>query len=371
MTNILITGSNGFVGKNLLEGLRKLDSTNVWLVNRSTSAEDLKQYLLSVDVIYHLAGINRPVHMEDYKGNVVLTKQMTDILRKNNRKPKILFASTIHALSDNDYGRSKKEAEEVLIQFGKDTGADIFIFRFPNLFGKWCKPNYNSVVATFCHNISRDLEITISNPDQWLELAYIDHVVNRFLAALTEPENTSQYFYTIEPTYSITLGELANHLYEFKKIRSTSILPNLSDPFVKYLYSTYLSYLERDQFAYPIQTFHDHRGSLFEVIKSKHAGQLFVSTTVKGVERGNHYHNTKVEKFCVIKGRATVRFRNIFEDETFTYALSDEKITILDIPPGYTHAIENNSDEELIVLFWANEIFDTDRPDTYPSKVKQ
>jgi UDP-2-acetamido-2,6-beta-L-arabino-hexul-4-ose reductase len=369
MTNILITGSNGFVGKNLLEGLGKLDSANVFLFNRSSSAEELDTYLANADVIYHLAGINRPVRPEDFQGNVELTEQIIKGLKQNNKKPKIIFASTIHALSDNDYGRSKKAAEEALIQFGSETAADVYIFRLPNLFGKWCKPHYNSVVATFCHNISRDLEITISDPDQQLELAYIDDVVKRLLAVLAQSEHSDGHYYSIEPTYSVTLGGLANQLMEFKKIRSTSILPTLSDPFTKYLYSTYLSHLDRQDFAYPIQTFNDHRGSLFEAIKSEHAGQLFVSTTVKGVERGNHYHNTKVEKFCVIKGKALVKFRHIFEDESFTYTLSDEKITILDIPPGYTHAIENISEDDLIVLFWANEIFDASHPDTYPSQV--
>ncbi|WP_138755427.1 NAD-dependent epimerase/dehydratase family protein [Paenibacillus sinopodophylli] len=369
MRNILVTGSNGFLGKNLIEGLRQLPHVNILMCSRSTSSEELEQQLSKADFIYHLAGINRPERTEDYDGNVELMKQMVDGLKRMNNRPSIVFASTIHAASDNPYGRSKKEAEDLLIRYAEETTAPIFIFRLPNLFGKWCKPAYNSVVATFCHHVSRDMDISISNPDQQIELAYIDHVIKRFIALLEKSESTENVYFTITPTFSVTLQALADQIYAFRAIRKNSILPDLSDPFTRFLYSTYLSYLDRQDFAYPLQTFHDHRGSLFETVKSPYAGQLFVSTTVKGVERGHHYHNTKVEKFCVIKGKAIVKFRNIFEEESFSYTLSDEAIAILDIPPGYTHAIQNISDGDLIVLFWANEIFDANHPDTYPSKV--
>lgn len=369
MRNILVTGSNGFIGKNLIEGLMQLPDVRVLSCSRGTSSEELLQQLSKADVIYHLAGINRPERLEDYHGNVELMQRIIDGLHAMTNRPKIIFASTIHAAADNPYGRSKKEAEALLIQYAKETSTAIHICRLPNLFGKWCKPEYNSVVATFCHYISRDLEISISNPDQQVELAYIDHVVKRFIALLEQPEKAEDVYCKLETTFSVTLKALADQIYAFKAIRSHSILPNLSDPFTKYLYSTYLSYLDRSDFAYALQTFHDHRGSLFETVKSPYAGQLFVSTTVKGVERGHHYHNTKVEKFCVIKGKAVVKFRHIFEQESFSYTLSDEKIMILDIPPGYTHAIENISDGELIVLFWANEIFDANNPDTYGVKV--
>ncbi|MDQ0058847.1 UDP-2-acetamido-2,6-beta-L-arabino-hexul-4-ose reductase [Paenibacillus harenae] len=346
-----------------------MNQLHVNAYSRSNSVEELEQFLIQADVVYHLAGINRPTQEQGYKANEELMDLILGLLRKHNKKPKIVYASTIQASVPNPYGLSKKAAEQALIRFGEETSADICIFRLSNLFGKWSKPNYNSVVATFCHNIARGIEITVNDPDTELELAYVDHVVNRFIELLGE-KACHDVYYSITPTYRITLGNLASTLKTFNELRKTSILPNLGDPLTKYLYSTYLSFLERDDFAYEIKTFNDHRGSLFEIIKSDAAGQIFVSTSVKGVERGNHYHNTKVEKFCVIKGKATVKFRHIFEDIVFSYQLSEEKRVILDIPPGYTHSIENSSEEELIVLFWANEIFRTEVPDTFMNGVQ-
>ncbi|WP_337099010.1 polysaccharide biosynthesis C-terminal domain-containing protein [Paenibacillus sp. YIM B09110] len=367
--NVLVTGANGFLGKNLVEGLSRFDHVRIHAFHRSDSLAVLENHLLSADVIYHLAGVNRPEHEDDYNVNEQLMDTITAILRKHSKAPKIIYASTIQALSHNAYGMSKKAAEDILIQYGMEALAKIYIFRLPHLFGKWSKPNYNSVVATFCHNLSRQLDITVSDTDHTIELAYIDDVVNRFLQLLGEDEGPDATYYDISPIFAVTLGELANTLRTFNSLRKTGILPRLDDPLTKYLYSTFLSYLDRADFAYEIKTFQDHRGSLFEVIKSDAAGQIFVSTSYNGVVRGNHYHNTKVEKFCVIKGKAIVKFRHIFEEAAFAYELSEEKKVVIDIPPGYTHSIENVTGEELIVLFWANEFFQADRPDTYANKV--
>ncbi|MDQ0114392.1 polysaccharide biosynthesis C-terminal domain-containing protein [Paenibacillus harenae] len=367
--NVLVTGANGFLGKNMLEGLRRSSDVRILPFGRENRIEELEQFLIKADVVYHLAGVNRTEREEDFLMNEELMDSITGLLRKHHKTPIVVYASTIQASNANAYGMSKKAAEDTLIRYGEETGAPIYIFRLPNLFGKWSKPNYNSVVATFCHNIARGLAITISDPNKKLELAYVDDVVSWFIELLGEEKRSDNPYSTIPSTFAVTLGELAHTISAFRQLRETGILPLLNDPLTKYLYSTYLSYLPRDDFSYEIKTFHDHRGSLFEVIKSEAAGQIFVSTSFKGVERGHHYHNTKVEKFCVIKGKAVVKFRHIFEDIAFSYELSEEKRVVLDIPPGYTHSIENASEEELIVLFWANEIFQADRPDTYPSKV--
>ncbi|MGO4373677.1 polysaccharide biosynthesis C-terminal domain-containing protein [Paenibacillus sp. 2TAB19] len=367
--NVLVTGANGFLGRNLLEGLSRSSDVQIHSYGRGNSIEELEQLLVKADVVYHLAGINRTEREADFYMNEELMNAITRLLRKHDRSPKVVYASTIQASNANAYGRSKKAAEDALLRFGEETDAPIYIFRLPNLFGKWSKPNYNSVVSTFCHNIARGFPITISDPNKQLELAYVDDVVSRFIGLLGENERADGPYSAISPTFAVTLGELAHTITAFKQLRETGILPLLNDPLTKNLYSTYLSYLSRDDFSYEIKSFHDHRGSLFEVIKSEAAGQIFVSTSFRGVERGHHYHNSKVEKFCVIKGKAIVKFRHIFEESVFSYELSEDKRVVLDIPPGYTHSIENASEEELIVLFWANEIFQADRPDTYPSKV--
>lgn len=367
--NVLVTGANGFLGKNMVEALRRISNIRISEFGREDRMEDLERLLINADIVYHFAGVNRPENEKGFNANEYLMDGIVSILRKHRSKPKIIYASSIQAAHSNPYGKSKMAAEQSLIRFAEEMSAPIHIFRLPNLFGKWSKPNYNSVISTFCHNIARGLDITISDPNTKLELAYIDDVVIRFIELLYEEKDSDSHYDSVSPTYAVSLGELAQMITSFKQIRETGILPLLNDPLIKRMYSTYLSYLPREAFSYPLKSFHDHRGSLFEVIKSEAAGQIFVSTSYQGVERGHHYHNTKVEKFCVIKGKAIVRFRHIFEDEVFTYELSDTNRVVLDIPPGYTHSIENASEEELIVLFWANEIFQADRPDTYPNKV--
>lgn len=370
MKNVLVTGAHGFIGKNLVESLRRQDQVHVITIGRDSNRHDIVDALSRVDLIYHLAGVNRTTNPEDFvTGNREATRELVNILLHLQRKPQIIYASSIQATIDNPYGRSKKAAEEILTAFSQETGTEVAIYRLPNVFGKWCKPHYHSVVATFCYNLARGLDITISDPSKKLELVYVDDVVNTFVEWLYQRKASSSMFYNMNETHEITVGELARRIQEFTKIRSSSVLPALSDPLTKYLYSTYLSYLEKNDFAYPLRTHSDHRGYLFEILKSDSFGQIFVSKSEQGVIRGNHYHNTKVEKFCVIKGKAKIQFRHVWEEEAFSYEVSDHKIMVLDIPPGYTHSIENVSEDELIVLFWANEMFDPQNPDTYPEIV--
>lgn len=370
MKRVLITGSEGFVGKNLQIVLKRKEDIEITPFDRGHSFDYLRNTVKNADFIFHLAGENRPKDPSDFmKVNKGLTETIVELLKRSNKKTPIAFSSSIQAGLDNMYGRSKKAAEDILISYSKETEAPICIFRFPNLFGKWSKPNYNSVVATFCYNISHGLDITISDENKELEFAYIDDVVRALSELLETRLDPEKYFYSIDKTFRVTLGDLAKIIYQFRDIRNTSILPDFSDEFTRNLYSTYLSFLEQNDFAYDIGMKTDNRGVLFELLKSRQFGQIFVSKTRKGITRGNHYHDTKVEKFCVISGDALIRLRNIHNDEVITYEVSGDKIRIVDIPPGYTHSIENIGDEEMIVLFWANEIFNQERPDTYYEEV--
>ena len=280
----------------------------------------------------------------------------------------MICSSSTQAESENAYGKSKLSGEAALQDYSDKTGAPVHIFRLPNVFGKWSRPDYNTVVATFCHNISRGLPVRVSDPDVLITFAYVDDVVARFTSLVmdeTSAESEITGVLKFQPAHSITLGALHDLIISFKESRENLMLANFSDPLTKYLYSTYLSFLERDDFSYPANVKTDDRGWLFELIKSETAGQMFVSSTKPGITRGNHYHDTKVEKFCVVKGQGVIRFRHVLEEGVFDYAVSDQAIQIVDIPPGYTHSIENTGDEEMVTLFWANEIFEPERMDTY------
>ncbi|MEF3302276.1 polysaccharide biosynthesis C-terminal domain-containing protein [Paenibacillus sp. GYB003] len=366
MTNVLVTGANGFIGKNLIDRLKRLDVT----VNVFDSKDDLQTLehgLMQADLVYHLAGVNRPEREQLFMDvNAGLTEQIVTLLARYGHRTPVVLASSSQAVLDNPYGKSKKSAEQSVLLYGEKTGAKCYIYRLPNVFGKWCRPNYNSVVATFCHNIARDLDITISDPERKLSLVYIDDVVDSLASLIAEIGREGSVEYrSIDRLFEVTLGELVDKLRLIKDIRISHVLPDLSDPFMKCLHATYLSYLPKQQFAYPLEMKIDNRGSLAEIVKSKQFGQIFVSKSYKGIVRGNHYHHTKVEKFCVINGRAVIKFRNVFEEDVLSYEVSGDDIQVVDIPPGYTHSIENMSDGELIVLFWANEIFDPQSPDTY------
>lgn len=370
--NVLVTGAGGFIGKNLIDRLQREQGISIKQYFRGDDLSLLKEYLNDADFIYHLAGVNRPQQNADFtRVNKGLTEQMVNYLKVKEKTPKIVFSSSVHATSDTPYGVSKKAAEEVLKNFSNETGAEVYIYRLPGVFGKWSKPHYNSVVATFCHEISHDNEIEIHDAEKALELVYIDDVIDDFINCLTQEKTERKFYYHIKQTFHTSVSELTHKLYEIKDMRKSLIIPDLSDKLTKYLYSTYLSYLAENNFSYDLPVHQDERGSLIELIKSHQTGQVFMSTSRKGVIRGNHYHHTKVEKFCLIKGAANIKFRKIGANEVITYRVSDQNIEMVDIPPGYTHSIENITDEEMIVLFWANEIFNPDNPDTFSMDVHQ
>ncbi|ASK61076.1 capsular biosynthesis protein [Virgibacillus phasianinus] len=371
MINVLVTGAGGFIGKNLIDRLHREKGVLVKQYHRGDDLSQLYRHLNDSDIIYHLAGVNRPQHNEEFaRVNRDLTKLIVNYLRENQKTPKVVFSSSTQAELDTPYGVSKKAAEDVIKNYSNVTGADVCIYRLPGVFGKWCKPHYNSVVATFCHEISHDKEIDVHDGKKKLELVYIDDVVDSFVSCLALKNKEGNFYSSISQTFHSTVGELANKLYEIRDMRKSLIIPDLSNKLTKYLYTTYLSYLDKNNFSYDLPAHLDERGSLVELIKSQQAGQVFMSTSRKGVIRGNHYHHTKVEKFCVIRGSANIKLRKVDSDELITYTVSDQNIEIVDIPPGFTHLIENVTDGEMIVLFWANELFDPDNPDTIPLKVQ-
>ena len=372
MTNILITGADGFIGKNLLFSLRGREDVTVTAILKSDTWAALKNALQHADIIFHLAGINRPESQDEFAvGNTELTKQIIQELECKNKKSKIILPSSIQANLDNPYGRSKKAAEDLLYEHHLKTGAQVAIYRLPNVFGKWSRPNYNTVVATFCYNIARGYEISISDPNRELVLVYIDDVVAEFLRHLDNETSQNQQRYTVSRTFRVTLGELAARIYQLHAIRTNFIVPDLADDFMKCLYATYLSFLPEKQFGYPAELKTDARGWLFEFLKSSNFGQIFVSKTLPGVTRGDHYHNTKSEKFCVIQGEAVIRLRHILTNTTLEFPVDGDEIKVVDIPPGYSHSIENTGESEMICLFWSSEVFSSEMPDTCWEKVRK
>ena len=369
---VLVTGAAGFVGKNLIEALGRREDVRILGYDVDTSREEMETYVRQADFIYHLAGVNRPKDDAEFEaGNAGSAAALVAVLEGCGRATPVAISSSTQAAVENPYGVSKRGAEEALRGYAERTGAPVYIYRLTNIFGKWSRPNYNSVVSTFCYNICHGLDIRISDPAREVELVYIDDVVAEFVSLLdgARSERAAEYL-AVAPTYTVTLGDLADRIYALRDIRRTLVVPDLSDPLTWCLNATYLSYLEKDDFSYELDTKTDARGNLAELIKSRQFGQIFVSTTLPGVTRGNHYHNTKVEKFCVIRGEGVIRFRHIFSDEIIEYAVSGKHLQVVDIPPGYTHSIENVSDDEMITLFWANQIFDAEEPDTYFSSVQ-
>jgi UDP-2-acetamido-2,6-beta-L-arabino-hexul-4-ose reductase len=364
MMKVLITGGRGFIGSNLAVALRERNKHEIFVFDQQNSNADLLSWLNQADAVVHLAGVNRPPDPSQFEqGNVGLTELICDVLRRNSRRPKILFSSSIQVDLDNPYGRSKAKAEAVLREFGRETGASVSVFRFKNLFGKWCRPNYNSVTATFCHNIARDLPISISDPAHSLELCYIDNVVNRIITELDSPGASPEIICDI-PAFRIQLGELAGRIQAFHDMRHTLRLPDFSDPFNRALYATYLSNLPVQSLEYSLEQRSDSRGSLAEFLKQDCFGQLFISRTGPGITRGNHYHHTKTEKFMVVEGDGIIRMRPITGGSVTEYSVSGHSYQVVDIPPGNTHCITNVGSSDMVTLFWSSEIFDPDRPDT-------
>lgn len=367
MKSVLITGAKGFIGKNLCVVLKRRADVELIEFDIDSPEGLLDESLSKVDVIFHLAGVNRPERVEEFtEGNFDLTMRICSTLKRLGRKPLLLLSSSMQASLDNPYGVSKRQAEEEVFAFGEKTGAQIAVFRLPGVFGKWCRPNYNSVVATFCHNIAHDLPIAISDPAKEIQLVYIDDVVRSFVDVMDGmPPFTEGKYCQVKPTYRITLGALVQTIQNFRESRISLTVPDVSNPLVHALYATYISYLPTDAFAYALTQRTDPRGELAELLKSPHIGQIFVSRTRPGITRGHHYHDTKVEKFVVLEGDAVIRFRQILGGDIIEYPVSGHAFCVVDIPPGYTHSIENVGNKDLIVLFWADEIFNPDIPDTF------
>jgi UDP-2-acetamido-2,6-beta-L-arabino-hexul-4-ose reductase len=371
MKTVLITGAKGFIGKHLVEVLGRNPELRVMAYSRETPQETLDEGLRQADIIYHLAGVNRPKDPADFAtGNAGFTETLCDKLTALGRKPLIVITSSIQAEQDNPYGISKLKAENALRRWAAGTGGRVAIFRLKNVFGKWCRPNYNSVTATFCHNLAHGLPIQISDPARELDLVYIDDVVNGMLLIDDDSVGAGNTVFREIPTsHKTTLGGLADLIQSFRRSRETLELPSFADEFTRRLYATYLSYLDGADFSYALKQRTDARGSLAEFIKQPHFGQVFVSRTHPGITRGNHFHQTKTEKFFVVEGEAVIRFRPVLGGDVIQYRVSGAQFTVVDIPPGYAHSIENVGTTELVTLFWASDIFDPQRPDAYGQNV--
>ena len=369
-TPILITGAGGFVGRNLVATLPAMGCKDLLLFEKNDTVETLADYCRRAAFVVHLAGINRPKDpSEFYSGNAGLTDTMLHLLAESGNKAPVLVTSSIQAALDNDYGKSKKQAEDAIFVHGKATGAPVYVFRMEGVFGKWCRPNYNSVVATFCHNIARGLPIEVRDPAYELPLVYIDDVISCILDAMQEgkAQRDAEGYCRIHPVHRVTLGRLAELIEGFAEARKGSLtVPYLAEgSFEKKLYSTYLSYLPTDQFAYDLNMHCDDRGSFTEVLRSPERGQVSVNISKPGIVKGNHWHHTKNEKFLVVQGEGVIRFRRIDSDEVIAYHVSGKKLQVVDIPCGYTHNIENVGSEDMVTVMWANECFDPDHPDTF------
>jgi len=366
MTKILVTGANGFVGKNLVAELRNQGYEDLYLFNRKNSFEDLEKFTKNCDFIFHLAGVNRPLNESEFmKENHGLTSQLLQLLIKNENKAPVLMTSSMQAEKDNLYGKSKKAGEDELFLYSQETGANVFVYRLPNLFGKWSRPNYNTVVATYCYNIARDLDIQVNNHAALLELAYIDDVLEEFLKALKGTPTTCENLCVIPVTYKTELGDLADRIRSFKESRKSLEVPTMSDEFTKKLYSTYLSFLPENSFSYDLKMNVDNRGSFTEFLRTPDRGQVSVNISKPGITKGNHWHHTKNEKFLVVSGYGLIRFRNIDSEEIIEYYVNAKKLQVIDIPTGYTHSIVNVGETDLVTVMWVNESFDPENPDTH------
>lgn len=380
--NILVTGARGFVGKNLVASLKNIkdgkDKTfpitsdlNIFEYNVDTDPALLDEYCGAADFIFNLAGVNRPKDQGEFmSGNFGFASTLLDTLKKHGNRCPVMLSSSTQAGLDNPYGKSKKAGEDLLFQYAKDTGAQVLVYRFPNIFGKWCRPNYNSAVATFCYNIAHDLPITVNDRGVVMNLVYIDDVVAELINALAGNANKKGDNYCYVPVvHTITLGEIVDLIYSFKASRGNRSIPNMSDAFTKKLYATYLSYLPTDKFSYPLKMNIDERGSFTEIIRTPERGQFSVNISKPGITKGNHWHHSKNEKFLVVSGRGVIRFRRIGSDEVLEYYVSGDNLEVVDIPTGYTHNIENLGDTDMVTFMWANECFDPEKPDTYYEEV--
>lgn len=364
---VLITGANGFVGKNLIVHLNERQDVEVLTFGRSDDLNALGERVAQADFIFHLAGVNRPQDPAEFgQGNTELTVELCKAIEASGRQIPVVYTSSSQAALDNPYGASKRGAEEALQALSAQHGNPVHVLRLPNVFGKWARPNYNSAVATFCHNIARDLPIQINDPAAVITLVYIDDVIAHFLALMAGEEAGVE----VQPQYQVSVGEIADRLRGFKQSRSTLVTDRVGDGFVRALYSTYLSYLPPELFTYEVPKYGDPRGVFVEMLKTPDCGQFSFFTAHPGITRGGHYHHTKTEKFLVIKGRARFGFRHMTSGELHEVITDGDNPQIVETVPGWTHDITNIGDDEMIVMLWANEIFDRAHPDTYACQVK-
>ncbi|GKU27227.1 capsular polysaccharide biosynthesis protein Cap8F [Clostridium folliculivorans] len=363
---ILVTGAKGFVGKNLIAELKNRGYKEIYEFDIDTDRALLDEYTKDCDFVFHLAGVNRPKDEKEFmEGNFGFTSELLESLRKYDNKSPILITSSIQAERDNPYGNSKRAGEEILFNYSEETGAKTLVYRLPNLFGKWSRPNYNTVVATYCYNIARDIEIQVNNPDAELTLCYIDDVLDEFINALEGNETKKGQYCYVKVTHNIKLADLAEKIKSFKNSRNDLSVPIMSDELTKKLYSTYLSFLPENEFSYDLKMNCDNRGSFTEFIRTKDRGQVSINISKPGITKGNHWHHTKNEKFLVVSGSGLIRFRKIDSNEIIEYEVSGEKLQVVDIPTGYTHSIVNIGDTDMVTVMWANEAFNAEKPDTY------
>jgi UDP-2-acetamido-2,6-beta-L-arabino-hexul-4-ose reductase len=366
---VLVTGANGFIGKNLVVHLRERSGMEVLGFVRGESVSDLAAKVAQVDFVFHLAGVNRPQNEAEFaQGNRDLTAALCDAIRASGRAIPVVYTSSTQVERENPYGTSKRGAEDALRELASGPGQSVWIYRLPNVFGKWCRPNYNSAVATFCHNIVNDLPITVNDPAAPLRLVYVDDVARAFLSHLgTQAQGL--HFADVDPVYETTVGQLADQLTAFKRSRETLVTEAVGQGLVRALYSTYISYYPTEQFAYPLVKHEDPRGVFVEMLKTPDAGQFSYFTAHPGITRGGHYHHTKTEKFLVIKGSARFGFRHIDTGATYEYFTSGDHPEVVETIPGWSHDITNVGKDEMVVMLWANEVFDRQKPDTVTHKV--
>ncbi len=381
--NILVTGARGFVGKNLVSRLNNIKLGNekneflssdleIMEYDIDTKPELLDEFCSKADFVFNLAGVNRPKNDDEFlKGNFGFASTLLDTLKKYNNTCPVMISSSIQAALDNPYGKSKRAGEELMRSYSEETGAKVLIYRFPNVFGKWCRPNYNSAIATFCYNTANGLPIKVNDPSVVMHLVYIDDVVDELIRAAAGKENRVGEFCEVPVVLTATLGKISDTIQSFGNMQNDLSVPNVGDLLTKYLHATYLSYLPKDKFSYPLNMNIDERGSFTEILRTASHGQFSVNISKPGIVKGNHWHHTKNEKFLVVKGKGVIRFRNMMEpnSEVIEYFVSDEKLEVVDIPTGYTHNIENLGDDDMVTFMWCNECFNKDKPDTYFEKV--
>lgn len=372
---VLVTGHRSFIGSNLITKLESLyEDIEIYKYDVDSTLEELREYTKDCDFVYHFIAVHRTNRIEDFmEVNYLFFKEILKMLEDNKNTCPVLYTSSIQAVQDTEYAKSKRLAEEALLEYGERNKAKVYPYRLTNTFGKWAKPESHSVVATFCHKIARGEAIEIHNPNTVMNFYYIDDVIDTLISHLStdvEPDADGIYRLKKEFLYTITLKELADLLYSFKKSREDNLIPNTKEPFTKKLYATYLSYIPPIDFKYPLTMHKDKRGSFTEVFKTKDRGQLSVNVIKPGVKKGEHYHHTKCEKFLVVSGEAKIQFRKIGTNKIYNYYVSDKKLEVVDIPPGYTHNIINEGKNDCVTLIWANEVFDSNKPDTYSCPVE-